>query len=311
MTPMMLPAASVSTTPAPAQPNAAGAAQPASTDFLLMLGQLVGAAAPAAAAPAVTTTAELRAATDDTAGVDDADVATADMLGALPISLPLAPTAAAVPLKAAPADMTLELQLSREPAAARVAMLAVDSQATTELTTPQATEGAAPQIAFDGVLSAQAPADAQQPVRVAASGDSAVFSRPVQTPVGSAEWADEIGSRLTLMAEQGRHTASLRLAPEHLGPLEIRIAIRDDQASVWFGAAHADTRAAIEHALPRLRELFASQGMSLADAGVFHEPPREQAPEARASGASPEAIVDDVVSPAPRVLKLGLVDAYA
>ena len=62
-----------------------------------------------------------------------------------------------------------------------------------------------------------------------------------------------------------KRTTSLRLWPEHLGPLEVRITMNDDQASVWFGAAHADTRAAIENALPRLRELFASQGLSLTD----------------------------------------------
>ncbi len=41
---------------------------------------------------------------------------------------------------------------------------------------------------------------------------------PVNVPVGTAQWADEIGSRMTMMVEQGKHTASLRLSPEHLGP---------------------------------------------------------------------------------------------
>ena len=113
-----------------------------------------------------------------------------------------------------------------------------------------------------------------------------VISRSVHAPVGSAAWADEIGSRLTLMAEHGRHTASIRLSPEHLGPLEVRITMQDDQASVWFGAAHADTRAAIETALPRLRELFASQGLSLTDAGVSHEAPRGH----REQGNSPTTL---------------------
>ena len=102
------------------------------------------------------------------------------------------------------------------------------------------------------------------------------IDRPVHSPVGSAAWADEIGTRVVMMTESGNHTASLKLSPEHLGPLEINITVRDDKASVWFGAAHADTRAAIETALPRLREMFEAQGLSLADAGVFREPPREQ-----------------------------------
>ena len=137
------------------------------------------------------------------------------------------------------------------------------------------------------------------------------ISRPVQAPVGSSQWADEIGTRLTMMTEQGKHAASLRMSPEHLGPLEIRIAIRDDQASVWFGAAHADTRAAIEHALPRLRELFESQGMSLADAGVYREAPREQPGTARGfNGGERSGTSEESSGHAVRV-SVGLVDAYA
>jgi flagellar hook-length control protein FliK len=308
MTPTTLPAAPQSATLAPVQPNAAGAAQPAPTDFLLMLGQLIG-AAPAAAAAGGAATPELKPAADETAGVEEQAVASVDVLGALPISLPVASTGAAVPPKAAATDMALELQLSREPAAVRVAMLAVDSQATSNLAQP--TENAAPQIGFDGVLSAQSPTESQQPARVAMNSDSSMLSRPVQTPVGSAAWADEIGSRLTLMAEHGKQTASLRLSPEHLGPLEIRIAIHDDQASVWFGAAHADTRAAIEHALPRLRELFASQGMSLADAGVFHEPPREQPSANTSVGGSREPAAEESILSSTVSVNVGLVDAYA
>ena len=74
--------------------------------------------------------------------MSDEDVAGVDVLGALPISLPIVPTDAAVPLKAAATDMTLELQLSREPAAARVAMLAADSQAATDLSAAQPTDSA-------------------------------------------------------------------------------------------------------------------------------------------------------------------------
>ena len=136
-------------------------------------------------------------------------------------------------------------------------------------------------------------------------------SRPLQHHVGTQAWADELGSRLTLMTDKGQHTASIRLSPEHLGPLEIRIAMRDDQASVWFGAAHAYTRAAIEHALPRLRELFAEQGMSLADAGVSREPPQQTPTELNtASGRGNDSGVADE-SASPIRMQVGLLDAYA
>jgi hypothetical protein len=136
-------------------------------------------------------------------------------------------------------------------------------------------------------------------------------SRPVHAPVGTSAWADDIGSRVIMMAEAGKHTASLKLSPEHLGPLEINITVQDDKASVWFGAAHADTRAAIENALPRLREMFASQGLSLADAGVFREPPRErQIVKNTTTSTGPGETTEEVAAVGTRA-RLGLVDAYA
>jgi flagellar hook-length control protein FliK len=93
----------------------------------------------------------------------------------------------------------------------------------------------------------------------------------------------------------------------------VRIAVRDDQASVWFGSAHADTRAAIEQALPRLRELFASQGLALADAGVHHDAPREQSRQA-ATAAVSDALggggSETEVTSVQIAARLGLVDEY-
>lgn len=136
--------------------------------------------------------------------------------------------------------------------------------------------------------------------------------RSMHAPVGTRAWTDELGSQLMLMTDKGQHTASLRLTPEHLGPLEIRIALRDEQASVWFGAAHADTRAAIEQALPRLRELFAAQGMVLADAGVSDEAPKQGAFEySSRSAAAPVEPGDAPTQGAASPVHTGLLDAYA
>jgi flagellar hook-length control protein FliK len=140
----------------------------------------------------------------------------------------------------------------------------------------------------------------------------AAYSRPVHTPVGTPGWSEEIGSRLTMMVEQGKHTASLRLSPEHLGPLEIQISMNDDQASVYFGAANADTRAALENALPKLREMFASQGLSLTDAGVHREPPRQQwNPSAQSPLSGNLAADNGEQTVAAAHVRLGLLDAYA
>ena len=94
--------------------------------------------------------------------------------------------------------------------------------------------------------------------------------------VGTSDWSDELGTKLTWMAQQGIQSASLQLSPEHLGPLQVNISVHDGQASVWFGAAQPDTRAALQQSLPQLRQLFANQGLTLADAGVSRESPRGQ-----------------------------------
>jgi flagellar hook-length control protein FliK len=155
------------------------------------------------------------------------------------------------------------------------------------------------------------PVQLQQP-QAQATNAHAHVTRPVHAPVDTAAWADEIGARVVMMSESGNHTASLKLSPEHLGPLEINIQVRDDKASVWFGAAHADTRAAIENALPRLREMFESQGLSLSDAGVFREPPREQQPVSKNNvmSAGQGDATEEAASVSTRA-RLGLVDAYA
>ena len=137
-------------------------------------------------------------------------------------------------------------------------------------------------------------------------------SAEVRTPVGAPGWSDEIGTHLTMMAAHGREAASLRLSPEHLGPLEIQISMKDGEASVVFGATNADTRSALEQSLPRLREMFASQGLVLGDANVSRDTPRDgfkPSTFANAERGSSDARVDADVKPI-TLSRLGLVDTY-
>jgi flagellar hook-length control protein FliK len=139
-------------------------------------------------------------------------------------------------------------------------------------------------------------------------------SVPIHAEVGSPAWTQELGVRLNWMAQAGISSASLHLTPEQLGPVEVRISVHQNTASVWFGAAQADTRSALEQALPKLKEMFASQGMNLAHTGVSDQsargaqrdpqsPTPSQAAALRGLNATP-------VTSAPRVHQ-GLIDTYA
>lgn len=136
------------------------------------------------------------------------------------------------------------------------------------------------------------------------------------SPVGTSAWTNELGTKVTWMASQGIQSASLQLSPEHLGPLQVSISVHNGQASVWFGAAQPDTRAALQQSLPQLRQLFASQGLNLADAGVSREPPRGQGGQSSARSAAPVSgitAVDGAGSDSRTASMggLGLLDTYA
>jgi flagellar hook-length control protein FliK len=134
----------------------------------------------------------------------------------------------------------------------------------------------------------------------------------LKSSVGSAAWTDELGGQLTWMTQRGLESGSLRVSPDHLGPVEVKISVQNGDASVWFGASHPDTRAALEQALPRLREMFASQGLALTDSGVSRESPRQSRSPSPQSIAAVSAVGSSGVSVSAAVrLSLGLVDTYA
>jgi flagellar hook-length control protein FliK len=163
-----------------------------------------------------------------------------------------------------------------------------------------------PAIAFQAHMSISS--QIQQPA-------SAVNGNKVESPVGTPAFNDELGGKITWLANQGIQSASLQLSPEHLGPVNVHISVQDGSATVSFNAAHADTRTALEQALPRLREMFSTQGLNLADASVSHQSPRGQPQKQSISSisaigaSSEESNATSITSVASA--RLGLVDTYA
>jgi flagellar hook-length control protein FliK len=153
------------------------------------------------------------------------------------------------------------------------------------------------------------------PREIVANQAGAVSSRPevVHSTVGSPRWANELGSKLAMMSVRGQQEGSLSLTPEHLGPLEVRISVNQDTTNVWFGAQHADTRAALVDALPRLREMFATAGLELGHTGVSHEMPGQEARrgEASAPGVTADAEPAENIPVRTARVVTGLLDTWA
>ena len=108
-----------------------------------------------------------------------------------------------------------------------------------------------------------APAPEVVPARVAALVNDAV-----SVPVGERGWDRAFGERVLWLVGQQVQAAEVKLNPPHLGPVEVRLSLTGQDASVSFTVAHGATRDAIEQAIPRLRELFAEQQLQIVNVDV-------------------------------------------
>jgi len=99
---------------------------------------------------------------------------------------------------------------------------------------------------------------------------------PMTKHFANPEWNKEMGERLIWMHKQAIPSAELRLNPGHLGPVTIKIDVTQEQTTVAFTAQHAAVKEAIDAALPKLREMFSTQQLNLAEVSVTQEDARQQ-----------------------------------
>ncbi|MDH5570277.1 MAG: flagellar hook-length control protein FliK [Gammaproteobacteria bacterium] len=105
---------------------------------------------------------------------------------------------------------------------------------------------------------------------VVENGTSALptLSASITAPLQSPAWPQNVAERVNWMLNGNFQNAEIKLNPAHLGPMEIKLSVQDDKASIVFVSSHAPVREALDAALPRLREMLEQQGMSLADVDV-------------------------------------------
>lgn len=123
--------------------------------------------------------------------------------------------------------------------------------------------------------SAAAEPSASDTLFTANTQPSASVWAPLEPEVGSPAWHQALSQQVMHMRAGDVNEAQLQLNPAGLGPLRIKLSLRDQQIDAEFSAAHAQVRAALEAALPQLRETLQQGGMQLGQAWV--EPPNAQA----------------------------------
>lgn len=127
-----------------------------------------------------------------------------------------------------------------------------------------------------------------------------------------AGYGDEFGANLVWMADRRLGHAEIRLNPEHLGPIDVRVQLEGDSVHAEFHSAQPEVRQALEASLPRLRELLGQHGLQLAQADVGQRRGEGQQAHARTSHDGHGG--GDAPAPQPQVRvqrARGLLDEYA
>jgi len=92
----------------------------------------------------------------------------------------------------------------------------------------------------------------------------------ITKPLSHPEWNKDLGERIVWMSNRAIPAAEIRLNPQHLGPVSVRVNVADDQATIMFTAQNAATREALEASIPKLREMMNAQQLNLVDVTVAH-----------------------------------------
>lgn len=93
----------------------------------------------------------------------------------------------------------------------------------------------------------------------------------ISAQLGTPEWQNSVSQHITLLTRQGQQSAELRLNPEDLGSVQIRLKIDDNQAQIQMVSAHSHVRSALEAALPVLRAQLADNGIELGQSSISSE----------------------------------------
>ena len=236
-----------------------------------------------------------------------------------PTAIPTATTPLAAALEGAGASSGVGAALPLAAASAAASAAAPTAAPTAEgaafetLVTAAAgsAAGATPEVP-DGAI--QAP----QPLAAARPPQAAPALPPLSLPAQAGEGFDDgFGTRIAWMAEQRLGHAEIRLNPDRVGPIDVRVQLDGDQVRAEFNSASTEVRQAIEASLPRLRELLGQHGLQLGQADVGAGQPGRDGDTARSGrgersgggGGESEAAAH---APAPATVRVrGLIDAYA
>jgi flagellar hook-length control protein FliK len=149
-----------------------------------------------------------------------------------------------------------------------------------------------------------------------AGSTSASHSLSSNAPVGSSGFAKELGHQVTWLSGQEVKQAQIRLNPENLGPLDVKVSVEHGRVDVAFTTHHPETAAAVQQGLDQLNQMLGGQGLSLGHTSVgqhgqsqqFGESSQQQSSQTSSNTSDADG---DTASSVLKRVAVGLVDAFA
>ena len=90
----------------------------------------------------------------------------------------------------------------------------------------------------------------------------------VAAPLGSEGFHEDLARQVTWLTSQDVKQARIRVHPEDLGPVDLKVSMTHDHVNVIFSAQHPGTVQALQQSLPQLGQMLAQHGLSLGHAEV-------------------------------------------
>lgn len=80
------------------------------------------------------------------------------------------------------------------------------------------------------------------------------------SPAGKADWSANIATQVKWMLSNNLQSAQMRVDPQHLGPMDIKLSMSDGQINVSIATSHNIVKEALESSAIQLRELLEEEG---------------------------------------------------
>ncbi|WP_085248187.1 flagellar hook-length control protein FliK [Gilliamella mensalis] len=90
----------------------------------------------------------------------------------------------------------------------------------------------------------------------------------LSTPMNIMQWQSSLTEQIIMFNRQGIQTADIKLHPQELGSLHIKLAMNDDKMHLNMMAAHSIVKGMLESALPFLKTSLEDQGIMLEQANI-------------------------------------------